>query len=154
MKKYFLIHFISACILFSGFAYAPPVQAAPIVPKCNTGALVLKKDAQGKELTDPISGQKTGERGFEHECDFSYVILLIKNLIDFLLFYFATPLAALALAFAGWKMLSAGGSEEAITSAKSIIQNVIVGYIIALSAWLIVKTIFNMLGYTGTTFLK
>ncbi len=119
--------------------------ASPIVPSCNTGPLVFKLDPKGNQTT---------EKTFANPCDFTYVMLLINNIIEFLLFYLATPLAGLALCYAGWLMLFSGGSSEKLTKAKAIIKNVVIGYIIALAAWLIVSTIFKQLGFTGETFLK
>lgn len=87
-------------------------------------------------------------------CNFNSVMELIKNVIHFLLFVIATPLAALAFCYAGFKLLTAGGSPEQITKAKHIIRNVIIGYVLALGAWLVVNTIFSTLGFKGNTFLK
>ena len=122
------------------------VYAAPsIVPNCNTGPLIFKLDSNGKETTEKV---------FANPCDFNYVMLLINNVIEFLLFYLATPLAGLALCYSGGLMLFSGGSSEKLTKAKAIIKNVVIGYIIALAAWLIVSTIFKQFGFTGETFLK
>ncbi len=112
------------------------VHAEGLVPSCNTGAI------------NATTGQ------YENPCNFNTVMGLINKMIDFLLFYFATPLAALAICYAGFKLLTAGGSPEQMTKAKHIIRNVIIGYILALGAWLIVHTIFSTLGFKGNTFLK
>jgi len=80
-------------------------------------------------------------------CGFNELMKLINNVITFLLFTIATPLAALVIVYAGWLYLSAGGSAENATKAKKILMNVVIGYIIALAAWLIVKTILVSLGF-------
>jgi hypothetical protein len=87
------------------------------------------------------------------QCDFNSLMELINKVIDFLLFYLATPLAALAFCYAGFIMITAGGSSEKVTKAKTIIKNVVFGYILALAAWLIIKTIMTTLGYNGPMFL-
>ena len=86
----------------------------------------------------------------EKECDFNFFMQMINGLITFLLFVVATPMAALAFAYAGWLYISSQGSEGNVTKAKSIMTNVFWGYIIALAAWLIVNTILKSLGVTGT----
>ncbi len=108
----------------------------PLVPECNTGAINVT----------------TGQ--YDNPCNFDRVMDFINGMIYFLLFYFATPLAAIAICIAGFQLLFSGGSSEKITKAKKIIKNVVIGYILALAAWLIVKTIFTTLGFTGNTFLK
>ena len=83
-------------------------------------------------------------------------MILINNIIKFLLFTIATPLAALVICYAGWLFLSSGGNSGKITTAKKILLNVIIGYIIGLAAWLIVNTIVKSLGVDPSinTFLK
>lgn len=89
-------------------------------------------------------------------CGFNELMQLINNVIKFLLFDIATPLAALGIVYAGWLYLSAGGSTENTTKAKKILTNIVIGYIIALSAWLIVNTLLKSLGLDSSinTFLK
>ncbi len=152
MKKIFIL--VTAIILATTPVIGARVAYAanPIVPDCNTGELTLKLDEKGQQMIDS-KGDKTGEMTFKNPCDFDYVITLINNIITFLLFYLAGPLAAIAICYAGGQLIFSGGSSEKITKAKKIIKNVVVGYIIALAAWLIIKTIFTTLGFKGETFL-
>jgi len=88
-------------------------------------------------------------------CDLPQFIKLIQNVINFLMFDVAAPLAALMFAWAGVKMFTAGGSPEKINSAKEIFQWVIVGILIALAGWLIVSTILGtFLGSDISGFVK
>jgi len=100
---------------------------------------------------DTVNGSKTG---LGTACDFNALMGLVNKIIDFLLFIIATPLAALAIAYAGWLMISSGGSSEKVTKAKNIMFNLVIGYIIALAAWLIVHTILIQLGFNGEMYLK
>ncbi len=86
-------------------------------------------------------------------CNFNELIATANNIIEFLLIYFATPLAAIIFAYAGFLYLFSGGSENNVTKAKGMMKNMIIGYVIALSAWLIVRTILMSLGYNGTMFI-
>lgn len=98
-----------------------------IVPKCNVGEI------------DKVSGQ------YKVPCDFGYAMLLVNNVIKFLLFIIATPLMALILVYMAWLMISAGGNSEQVTKVKHILFNAVVGYVIALAAWLIINTIVSSL---------
>lgn len=82
----------------------------------------------------------------QNPCTFSDFFVLINNVINFLLFNIATPLAALTFAVAGWMYLTAGGDTGKIKQAHELFKNVAIGFIIALSAWLIVKAILLGLG--------
>jgi hypothetical protein len=122
-------------IILMPFAYS---FGAGLIPDCNkTGTAI-----------DP----KTGE--YVKSCGINEVVLLVNNIIHFLLFTIATPLVALILCYVGWLLLTSGGSSEKSTKAKHIFTNVVIGYVIGLSAWLIVKWITSALGFTGETFLK
>lgn len=152
MKKFFIgLGMLTVLVLTPIFPLSV-ASADPIVPKCNTGPIILKVDSKGLPLRDG-SNKLTNEKGYANPCDFTYVIKLINNVITFLLFYFATPLAAIAFCYAGFLLITGGNNEHKRGQAKTIIKNVIIGYIIALAAWLIVKTIFSTLGFKGETFL-
>jgi len=155
MNKKIFGFIIALIIVFSPIPAIVNVAHAEggIVPSCNTGPLVLKLDSKNEPIRDS-KGQLTNEKGFKNPCDFDDVMFLINNIIEFLLFYLATPLAAIALCYAGFLLLFSGGSSEKVTKAKKIIKNVIIGYILALAGWLIVKTILVTLGFKGETFLK
>jgi len=78
-------------------------------------------------------------------CGFDQFITLIQNIINFLTFNVAVPLVAIAFAWAGIIMLSAGGDTGKITQAKEIFGSVLIGFLITLSAWLIVSTLLGVL---------
>ncbi|MDO8572694.1 MAG: hypothetical protein Q7S11_02875 [bacterium] len=78
-------------------------------------------------------------------CSFDYLIVLIKNIVTFLLFSLAVPLAAISFAVAGVMILTAGDNSGQVSRAKEIFWNVLIGLIVALSAWLIVTAITSAL---------
>src|SRR3990167_3263145 len=88
------------------------------------------------------------------DCDFDSLIELIKNIVTFLLFSFAVPLAAISFAIAGVMILTAGGNTGQVEKAKEIFWNVLIGLIVALSAWLIVNAILLGLGASGLASLQ
>jgi hypothetical protein len=110
-----------------------------LVPLCNKGPLT-KYEVGKDQNNNPIMDYKLGEV----RCDFTQLILLINTIINFLLFYIASPIAAVIFCYAGLKMIFDGGSGESRTAAKKMIGFMIKGYLIALLAWLIVHTIIKV----------
>lgn len=86
-------------------------------------------------------------------CGFPELMKLVRKVINFVLFVIATPLAALVFVYAGITLLTSGGDSGKLTSAKKMLGNLLIGYVIALAAWLIINTILTSLGYDGTWFL-
>jgi hypothetical protein len=118
--------FLAAFIIISA-PFFVSAAVGGLVPDCNTGPI------------DAVTGN------YKNPCNFNYAITLINNVIKFLLFTIATPLAAIAIAYAGFLLITSGGSSEKVTKAKTIATNLVIGYVIALAAWLIVHTIFTTL---------
>lgn len=84
------------------------------------------------------------------KCQWNDLLKMVNNIITFVLFYMAVPIAAIMFFYAGILLItSAGESSEAKTKAKSIFFNTVMGLIIALAAWLIIKTLLSILGYNG-----
>ena len=82
-------------------------------------------------------------------CDFKALMTLINTMINFILFKLAIPIAAIMFFYAGFKMVTSGGSTEARGKAKSIFTSTVFGLVIAAAAWLIVHLILSILGYNG-----
>jgi hypothetical protein len=88
-------------------------------------------------------------KGSSPSCNFTDFMTLVNTVIQFLLFKMAVPIAAIMFAYAGFTMVISGGSPEAKTKAKTIFTNVALGLIIAVAAWLIIRTILLILDYEG-----
>ena len=59
------------------------------------------------------------------ECDsLCYIVDLLKNIMDFLLFCLAMPAAVIGFIAAGIMFLTAGGNEQQLEKGKSIFKNV------------------------------
>ena len=83
-------------------------------------------------------------------CNFNQLMNLVNIVIHFVLFYMVIPIVAIMFAYAGFEMITAGGeSAHARTKAKKIFFTAVVGLIIAMAAWLIVRTVLSILGYNG-----
>lgn len=83
-------------------------------------------------------------------CTYNDLMTLIYRVIKFILYDMVIPIAAIMFAYAGFLLVTAGGeAAHARTKAKSIFWNAVFGLIIAVAAFLIVKTILSILGYNG-----
>jgi len=132
MSKKILPFILGFMIIFT-----PPllVLGAGLVPDCNKGEI------------DPVT------QNYKNPCGFNALMEIVNKVINFVLIDLATPLFALILVYVGWLYLSDMGAAENKTKAKKILQNAVIGYVIALAAWLIVKTLLTSLGFTGPMFL-
>jgi len=74
-------------------------------------------------------------------CDF---VQLGNNLIEWFVGIMSS-ICALMIVFAGFKMVMGAGNPGAISEAKEMITNTIVGFIILLASWLLVDTVLRML---------
>jgi hypothetical protein len=74
------------------------------------------------------------------DCNLCSFVDMVNGLVDWL-FGFLVLAAVLGLMITGFKMVVSGGNESAWTQAKSMFTNIIIGFVIVLSAWLIVDTI-------------
>ena len=105
--------------------------------------------AQTTTSTSDLTGLVHCDNSTAHPCNFNALMELVNTIINFLLFALALPIAAIMCAYAGFKLVISAGSSEERTSAKKIFTSAIIGFIIALAAWLIVETILSILGYNG-----
>jgi len=132
--KFLIFLFILAMLMMPVLSFAQP-QAVPL-----SGSLI----PCGTSLNPAI-----GSRASDHPCKFEDFITLINNVIKFALFYLALPIAAIMFAYAGFKLVTSGGSTEARSSAKNIFTNAAIGLVLAAGAWLIVKTLLSILSSPG-----
>ncbi|MCK9344927.1 MAG: hypothetical protein M0P64_02230 [Candidatus Pacebacteria bacterium] len=75
------------------------------------------------------------------DCTFDSLIQLVNNIIKFLMFGVAVPLAAIGFMFVGAKMVLSSNKESAKTEAKESFGNIVKGFLIMLGAYVVVKTI-------------
>lgn len=94
--------------------------------------------------TNVALGQGLVPCGIEEACNACHLVELAQNVINFML-TLAGSVAAIMFTYAGFLYLSAQGSSNKISKAHSIFSNVLIGLIVALSAWLVVNAIMNAL---------
>jgi hypothetical protein len=79
------------------------------------------------------------------QCKWADLIQTANNLVNFL-FRLAVGLASLSIAYAGWLYLTAAGDTGQISQAHKIFGKVVLGFLIMLSAWLLVKLVLRLAG--------
>jgi hypothetical protein len=125
---------------------APTSNNSPftkIVPDC--GQVVT--------TTDPVTGKDVSTMATP--CNFEFFMQLINNIIKFLLVVMAVPIVALIIMYTGYLYITAGGNASQTEKAKGIMFKVVIGFVIALAAWLIINTIITSFNLDPTinTFL-
>lgn len=79
-------------------------------------------------------------------CGFNDFLILINDVIKFVFKDLVLPIAAIMFAYAGFELVTSGGSTEKKSKAKSIFTNVAIGLIVAAAAFLIIQTILSIVG--------
>lgn len=82
-------------------------------------------------------------------CTFEKLLLMVNKVLRFLIFVIGVPIVTLSFAYAGFVMVTSGGNPSKKDEAKSMIGNAVVGLIVLLGAWLVVRTVLVIFGYTG-----
>lgn len=101
----------------------------------------------------PASAQLVLDCANPFDCNFDYLMAVVAQVVDFAILI-AAPLAAIAFMWAGVLYFTAmGGDTGKITKAHHIFTSVLIGFILVLAAWLIVKVIVNTLA-PGTSLLS
>lgn len=78
------------------------------------------------------------------DCTFSSIISLVENLVTDLVLI-STLLAVIAFAYAGFLLMTSGGSDKKRDDAKTVFINVMIGYLWILAAWLLIYTVTKLL---------
>lgn len=132
--KSFLLTFISVLMLGA-------VQLTPVVAVAAPQSLFLVTCGEANPKAQPVDPTKPGG---EKECGFLDAIAEVKLLIN-TFFILSVPITVIAIAVSGVQILLAQGNMAKIKDARIRVQNILIGFVIILSAWLIVYTITSQL---------
>jgi hypothetical protein len=80
-------------------------------------------------------------------CSFCDLYNLADNIIGFLLYVIAIPVAAGAFLYGGVLMLTSGGNPGQITKGRGVMTNAVIGMALAFFAWAILNTILSTIGF-------
>src|SRR3989344_3815011 len=130
-----------------------PVIASDITSDTNPG---LSQSAIENSSSDTTSDPSSSATPLAHasandkrivpceglDCDLCSVGDLMQNIINFLL-AISIPIAAVMFAYAGALYMSAGGNPTQIGKAQKIFKSVGIGFLIAITGWLVVQTILS-----------
>ena len=146
MKK--ILNFAFSFLITTLIVLAPVLSFAQPEPVSENGGLVPCGTEKSKlETSIDASGKVTQTGGeIQNPCTFDHILVLINNIINFLLFVIAIPIAAVMFCFAGFLMIFSGGEASARTKAKGIFWNVVFGLVIVAGAWAIMHTILGIIG--------
>jgi hypothetical protein len=123
-KKLSLFALSFGLILTSYFLIPAFANAANLIPCTNTpgtGGVVPASDV----------------------CDFNALMQLVSNALKFLV-ELALPLATITIIYAGFLYLTTAVSDQK-SKAKTMLINVVIGFAVLLAAFVIVRTIINVL---------
>lgn len=81
----------------------------------------------------------------EDPCTICHLFIGINNLVQFLAFYAATPIAVIVIIYGAFMWITAAGSETNIEKGKTAIKMAVLGIVIAFAGVLIVDTIIKAL---------
>jgi len=97
-----------------------------------------------------VTGQivPCGSEG-QSSCTLCHLWNLASNVINFISFNLAIPIATLLFVVAGIIFLTSAGSEQKIGLAKSIFVNTVIGLLIIFCSWLLIDTLLKTIA-TGT----
>lgn len=109
----------------------------------NDGKLDLEPDPscislEGAEGSDEPAGQLLSCYNY---CTFSDVLKTINNFITFLITTLFVPTIVLLFMLAGFKYLAAQGNPTKVANLKKMLMNIVIGMILILCSWLIVKVL-------------
>lgn len=110
--------------------------------------LIMPAFSSAYKLGDPIIPCGTDATA-QKACDFNDFMDLVNNVIKFIFVGLVVPIAAIMFFYAGFKMVTSGGSAESRTTAKNVFSNAAFGLVVSAGAWLIIRTILSVLGYKG-----
>ncbi len=90
-----------------------------------------------------------GGGGGEPVCDFNQLMVMANNIIRFLMYSVAVPLAALGFMVVGARLVFNQNKEAAWTTAKESFGDIGRGFFIILGAFLLIKFVLSQFLATG-----
>lgn len=79
-----------------------------------------------------------------NNCGFDDLLMTINNLIVFLITVLFIPIVVIMIMYAGFSYLMAQGDPKKLVSLKSMAKHIILGMLLVLCAWLVVKVLLTV----------
>jgi hypothetical protein len=84
------------------------------------------------------------------KCTFCDLLTMGQRILDFIMKYVLATGATIFLMVGGFNMITAGGDPGKYKKGWDLIKSTLIGIVIALSAWLVVNTILNIVAVDET----
>ncbi|MDX1535302.1 MAG: pilin [Candidatus Spechtbacterales bacterium] len=97
----------------------------------------------GGPLYDPDTGKIIGQCP---RCTLRDVFVLLHNLVDLIIWTIAPALVGIMVVYGGIMILTGAGNPSQVGKGKKIITWALIGYIIVLTAWIVVNLILTVIG--------
>lgn len=108
---------------------AAVLLAFSVLPMVAYGASLIPCGGDG---TDPLTS---------HPCGFNDLLVLANNIVHFLMYDVAVPLAAIGFMWAGANLVLNQDKESAWSEAKGRFTTILTGFGIMLGSYILIKTI-------------
>ncbi len=125
------------------------VSTVPSFTLFDSSSLV-KCGLKGQRSDNPL-GEPLLASG-KQACGFPELLGMVNDIINLLLFLIAPTVFVIIMLYGGWLILISAGSTENVTKARGMMTKAVGGLVIALLAWLLIKTILVSLGVDTTIF--
>ena len=156
-KKLILILPILLVLLAPSVSFAFP-DTKSIVPcwqeyQLNADGTKAKDPATSKYIlisnhvvTDTVTGDKVCDATCPPSgCGWDEGVMLVYSIMNMLLDYLVLPGATAIFMYAGYLFMTSGSNPKKREEAKNVLKSVIIGLLVAASAWLIVNFILKSL---------
>lgn len=107
---------------------------------------VVQDVKSGTGLVQQGCGYSDGPNGWKM-CGFADFVSLIQRIIEYI-FVLILPIAAIVFAYAGFLFITSGGDPNKRKAAKNAMTKLVIGIVVVMLAWLIVKLVLKTLGVT------
>lgn len=118
----------------------PPPPLPQILPNCDPS---MPPSARVGELRVP--GDPTRGTYDRPPCGVNQFFELLRNATRWL-FIIVAPISAVLIMYGGILIMTAAGNTSRVEKGRSVIKTAVVGVIIALSSWMIMRAIYDLLG--------
>lgn len=87
-------------------------------------------------------------------CQLCHLFVMIKGIVDFILFRIIPIIAVLLLVYGGIMYVVSTGNPGTLTQAKSILKATVIGLVIIFASWVVINSVFMLLGIADWTGLR
>ncbi len=126
----------------SATAGTDPMVITPTTPTVQDVGAIPTPRATGLDVTSRNSLVPCGGPNDPLGCDLCDLGQLMQNIINFMI-AMSIPIAAAMFAYAGFLFVTGASNPEQINKARKVFSQVLIGFLIAISAWLVVQTMLS-----------